>query len=118
MNLSRLGRSFRNAGRGLAGLWRREQNFRIHVLAALVALFLAFYLKISAWQLLALIFIILVVLVLEMINTAFERLVDMYKPRLHEYVGEIKDIMSAMVLVAAAASIAVALIIFLPYFIN
>jgi diacylglycerol kinase len=58
---------------------------------------------------------ICLVFILEMINTIVERLLDVLKPRLHEYVKDIKDIMSAMVLISALSSVAVGLIIFLPY---
>jgi len=55
------------------------------------------------------------VLILEMLNTVFEKLVDLYKPRLHDYVKDVKDIMSAIVLVASVASVVIALFIFVPY---
>lgn len=55
------------------------------------------------------------VFILEMLNTVFERLSDILQPRLHHYIGEIKDLMSAVVLVAALASAIIGLIIFVPY---
>lgn len=111
----RLSRSFRFAFRGLATLIRKEQNFKLHLLAAIVVVFLGFYFKIAIWQWAIIIMMVSLIFILEMLNTVFERLVDMLKPRLHSYVGEIKDIMSAMVLVASIAAVILGLIIFLPY---
>jgi diacylglycerol kinase len=118
IELKRLGRSFRFALRGLAGVIRKEQNFRVHVIAGLVAVFAGFYFNIFLWQWCLIILMIASVMILELLNTAFERLVDMFKPRLHEYAGEIKDMMSAMVLIAALASLIIGLIIFIPHIIE
>jgi undecaprenol kinase len=104
--------------RGLAGVIRKEQNFRVHVIAGLVAVFAGFYFNIFLWQWCLIILMIASVMILELLNTAFERLVDMFKPRLHEYAGEIKDMMSAMVLIAALASLIIGLIIFIPHIIE
>jgi undecaprenol kinase len=111
----RLVKSFKFAFRGLGTLIKKEQNFRIHLIAAVFILFLSVYFKIALWQWAVIVMMVALIFILEMLNTVFERLVDMLKPRLHHYVGEIKDIMSAMVLVAALAAVILALIIFLPY---
>ena len=110
--------SFKFAFRGFFFLIRKEQNFRIHVLAALAIIFLSGYMQIRVWQWCLIILMITAVFVLEIMNTIFERLVDMFKPRLHEYVGEIKDMMSTAVLVTAIASVIIALLIFIPYWMN
>lgn len=93
----------------------KEQNFRIHLVAALFVTFFGFYFQIKAWQWTIIVLMIALIFILEMLNTVFERLVDLFKPRLHPYVGEIKDIMSGMVLVAAVAAVILAVIIFGPY---
>ena len=111
----RLTKSFRFAFRGFGTLIAKEQNFKLHLLAAIVVVFFGAYFQIAVWQWAIIVMMVALIFILEMLNTVFERLVDMLKPRLHSYVGEIKDIMSAMVLVAAIAAIILALIIFLPY---
>lgn len=55
------------------------------------------------------------VLVLELLNSMIERLVDLVKPRLHGYVRDIKDLMAAAVLVASLFALAVGSIIFFPH---
>ncbi|NQT49812.1 diacylglycerol kinase family protein [Candidatus Kuenenbacteria bacterium] len=116
LNIKRLYRSFKYAFKGLGSLIKKEQNFRIHLIASIVVLFGAIYFNIKLWQWCLIILMAAGVLILEMLNTAFERLLDILKPRIHDYVGEIKNIMSAVVLVAAIASVMIALIIFIPYF--
>ena len=116
LEVKRLYRSFKHAFQGLVSLVKKEQNFRIHVLAALVVIFFGFYFRIEIWKWCLIILMICFVFILEMLNTVFERLVDMLKPRIHLYVGEIKDIMSAMVLVVAITAVILALFIFVPYF--
>lgn len=58
---------------------------------------------------------IIFVLVLEVVNTIFEKLVDILKPRMHSYVGVIKDMMAATVLLAAVGAVVIALMVFIPY---
>ncbi|MDP3771578.1 MAG: diacylglycerol kinase family protein [bacterium] len=108
-------RSFRFALRGLWSVYRSEQNFRIQLVAFVVALGIGAVLGIRSWELIALVLAGGVVLVLECINSAVERLLDLVQPRLHGYVREIKDIMAAAVLVASVASVIIGLTIFLPY---
>lgn len=115
LKLSRLFRSFKHALSGLRMLIKKEQNFKLHLLAAFFVLFFSFYFNIRAWQWAIIIMMIALIFILEMLNTVFERLVDLFKPRLHPYVGEIKDILSGMVLVAALSAVVLGLIIFLPY---
>jgi len=118
INIKQLFRSFKFAWRGLTEVFRREQNFRIHLAITVVVMLFGFYFQIKIWQWTLLILLIGLVLILEMMNTVFERLVDMYKPRLHEYVRDIKDIMSASVLVISLVSLLIGVLIFWPYFFN
>lgn len=55
------------------------------------------------------------VLILEVVNSVFEQLVDLLKPRLHYVVGEIKNMMAAAVLLASLAAAVVGGVIFWPY---
>ena len=57
----------------------------------------------------------MVVLIMELINTIMERVVDILKPRVHPYVRLIKDLMAASVLLASILAVIVGLIIFIPY---
>lgn len=96
-------------------VFKEEQNFRIQIIAGLVVFVLMFVFETRDWEKVALILVISFVLVLELINSIFERVVDMMKPRVHFYVEAIKDTMAAAVFLASLTALAVGLIIFIPY---
>lgn len=114
-NFKKLIGSFKNALKGLCLAIRYEQNFQIHLLISVFVLFLSFYFGLKVWEKVGLILVISSVLVLELINTIFERLSDILKPRIHHYIREIKDILAATVLIASIAAAIVGLLIFWPY---
>ena len=116
MDLRKLARSFVFAFRGLKTVFIKEQNFQIHALIALGVIGLGLVVGLRAWEWIIITLVILVIFVLEMLNTVFERLVDMLKPRLHLYAGEIKNIMSGAVLIAAFSAVIIGVLIFWPYF--
>lgn len=117
-SIKRLFRSFRYAFKGFLTVLREEQSFQVQLLAGVVVICLVFYFNVKSWEAALLILMIMTVLVLELINSIFERIVDVLKPRLHPYVAEIKDIMAAAVLLASVVSVAVGIIIFWPYLKN
>ena len=115
MSGSRIVKSFGYAFRGLRHVFKSELSFRLQVLAALVVIVLMLVFPLALWQRVMLLTLIAAVLVLEVINTVFERIVDTFKPRIHPVVGEIKDMMAAAVLLASIVSAVVGILIFLPY---
>ena len=117
-SLSRLIRSFRYALRGVAHVFREEQSFRIQVVAGVVVLILALYFHVKVWEAVALLLVVMLVLVLELINSVFERMVDVLKPRMHPYVETIKDIMAAVVLISSIGAVLIGALILGPYLIG
>ena len=111
----RIAKSFRYACRGLGHVFASELSFRLQVLAGVAVIVLMMIFPLALWQRVMLLVLIASVLVLEVINTIFERIVDAFKPRIHPVVGEIKDMMAAAVLLASLVSAIVGLLIFLPY---
>lgn len=108
--------SFRYAFKGLAELFARQINARIHLAAAVVAVGAGFYFHISPLEWVALTGCIAAVIALEAINTALEYLTDLVSPDYHPLAGKVKDVAAAAVLVAAAGSVIIGLIIFVPKF--
>lgn len=115
INLRRLKQSFVYAFRGLAKVYREEQNLRIQTLAGLVALFLGLLFGLSRFEWLSLILSSLLVVLMEVANSAVERITDLFKPRINTYVKEIKDIMAAAVMLSSFGAILVGLLVFGPY---
>lgn len=75
-------------------------------------------LPLETWERVMIVFVVMTILVLELINSSLERLVDLVKPRLHEYVGDIKDLMAGAVLIAACAAIVIGYLLFSPHVID
>ena len=106
--------SFKAAFAGLAGLWREEHNFRIHLLAALLAIILGFVFNISRGEWLMIILAIALVMVTEALNSALEKLCDWVHEDEHPRIKKIKDYGAAAVLLASMAALAIGLLIFIP----
>ncbi|MFH0853040.1 MAG: diacylglycerol kinase [bacterium] len=115
-NIRILAKSFRFAWRGLSTAFKNEQNFRVQLIAAIIILALIVILPLATWEIVALIMITTLVLILELINSIFEKLADILEPRIHSYVRVIKDLMAATVLIASIVSVIIGLIILLPHF--
>ncbi|GGD04548.1 diacylglycerol kinase family protein [Pontibacillus salipaludis] len=99
------------------GLWevlKTERNFRIHLSVSAIVVLAGLFFDLAAWEWVAVITIMAMVIILEMINSVIERIMDFLSPEQHPLVGEIKDISAGAVLVAALASVIIACIIFLP----
>lgn len=111
-------RSFRYAFKGLRFAYREEQNFRVQLLIAVAAVILMISLPVTVQQAIILVMVIFGVLILELLNTAFERFVDILKPRLHYLVEVIKDVMAAAVFLASLGAVIIGLLIFLPYLVR
>ena len=109
--VKRLGSSLHHALNGLTHVWHTEQNFRIEIVCAIAAISLGLLLNIN---LVPIVLCCALVLSLELINTAIERLVDLTSPNYHPLAKQAKDIAAASVLLAAAMSVIVAVIIFVP----
>ncbi len=90
---------------GIAAAWRRESSFRTQtVVAALVAITLMLLQPSLVWW--ALIGLtISFVLTIELLNSAFEALVDHLHPGQHSEVRTIKDMAAGGVLVASAGAL-------------
>jgi diacylglycerol kinase len=108
-------RSFGYAFEGLAVMLRTQPNFVVHVCAALVALGVGVLLRVSPPELALIVLTVALVLVLECVNTALESLSDVASPGFHPLIKRAKDISAGAVLVAAIASIVVALLVFVPH---
>lgn len=93
----------------------QEQNFKIQLALAVIVVILMYLYSLSRLEQVALIIVIFSVLILESLNTIFERLSDVLKPRLHGYIMIIKDVMAAVVLMASIGAVIIGLIIFWPH---
>ena len=82
---------------GLATAWRIEHAFRQEVLVFVLGVIFAFILPVSGFQKLVLIGVLLQVLIVELINSAFEAVVDRISLERHPLSKNAKDFGSAAV---------------------
>ena len=87
---------------------------RIHLGVGMMAIAAGIVFKITAYEWLAIVIVISFVMILEILNTAIETLVDLYTEEYHHLAKVAKDTAAGAVLVAAIMSVCVGLIIFLP----
>ena len=118
VRIKRLYKSFVYSFRGLFKTFKEEQNLKVQTFIGLLALGFGWYFKISRFEWLALILVISLVILMEVVNSAVERVTDVLKPRINGYVKEIKDIMAAAVMLASFIAVIVGLIIFIPYLLD
>ncbi|OGZ08603.1 MAG: hypothetical protein A3D65_05135 [Candidatus Lloydbacteria bacterium RIFCSPHIGHO2_02_FULL_50_13] len=100
--LSKIFHSTRFALRGLCHAYRSDKSFRMEINYGIPA-YLAigwYFAPLSHWEALILIFSYLLILIVELINTTFETMIDHLHPHEHATVGKSKDIASAAVFVA------------------
>lgn len=118
INLKRLLKSFTYAYKGLYKVFREEQNLRVQSISGMIAVIAGVFFRINAIEWAVIILCISIVLIMEVVNSATERVTDVLKPRIDNYVKEIKDIMAAAVLLSSIAAVIIGFIIFLPYLIS
>jgi diacylglycerol kinase len=108
--------SFRFALNGIVSLLKYEHNSRIHLLAAVVAVFTGIFLKIDhyEWSLLAI--VIGLVFLTELLNSSLESLADIIDPEWNDLIMKAKDYSAAAVLISSIIAIVVGGLIFIPKF--
>ncbi|RIH86331.1 Undecaprenol kinase [Calidithermus terrae] len=103
--------SFAFAFAGLRYAWKSQRNFRLECIAGGAALGLSLWLGVGLVEVL---FLILVVLALELLNTALEAVVDLASPTFHPMAKAAKDTAAAAVLVSSVLSAAIGVVLFVP----
>lgn len=95
------------SAQGFAGAWRHESAFRQEVVLAVLLTPAALWLGQTAVERLMLIMSLLVVLLVELLNSAIEATVDRIGADQHELAGRAKDMGSAAVFVSLVIVVAV-----------
>ena len=107
--------SFEFAWQGLKTAFQEERNFRSHCLCALVAVVAGFCFRLTRWEWLWLLLAIVSVIVLELLNTVAENLVDLITNyHFHPLGKKVKDMAAGAVFVTAGFALLVGLLIFIP----
>jgi len=100
-------RSFGFAWEGISYVLKTERHMRVHVVMMTLVLIGAWGVGVTPYELLHLLAAFALVLIMEMVNTAIERVVDLTVQTYDPAAKVAKDVAAGAVLIAAAYSIAV-----------
>jgi|WetSurMetagenome_2_1015567.scaffolds.fasta_scaffold1015525_1 undecaprenol kinase len=104
--------SFACAFRGIYIAMATERNFKIHLVAAVIAIALGIYLGLSAIAWCLIVFAISVVLMAECMNTALERMCDHISGgEKSDVIRNAKDIAAGAVWLAAIAALVIGIVL-------
>jgi diacylglycerol kinase (ATP) len=102
---------FRVALNGIVHTFRTQRHMRIHLLVTLITVGLALALNLRMREVMVLLFMITLVLVAEMFNSAIEATVDLVSPNFHPLAKFAKDIAAGAVLITTIMAIVVGALI-------
>ena len=108
------GHSFRHAFHGMSYVLRTQRNAWIHALVSILVFLVALWLQLPLRDWAVLLLTMATVWAAEFINTALEAVVDLASPQQHPLARVGKDVGAAAVLIAAATSIVIGLLILGP----
>lgn len=104
----------RDAVRGIGEAYRGERNLRIQILLCVVAVVLALVLRVPRDQIALILVVSVVVITVEMINSALEAIENIIDPQYNQAIRRSKDIAAGAILVASIAAGLVGLLVLLP----
>lgn len=107
-------KSFKFAFSGIKEAIKNEPNFIVQLVLALIAILMAVFLKLSQIEWLVLLLTISIVLILELVNTSLEAIVDLVSPEIRQKAKVAKDVAAAAVLLSSISSVIVGGFLFLP----
>jgi len=104
------------AVRGAIKLITTEHSVMVQSSIAVIMIVAGFYFHISREEWMMQVLAFGLVLAVESLNTAIEKIADFIHPEFHSRIGLIKDIAAGAVMFAALAAIVVGLLIYVPKF--
>ncbi len=97
---TRIAKSFYYSYLGFRACFLNEAAFRQELISALILIPLAFWLPVTALERIAMVAAVIFVLIVELVNSAIEAVVDRIGSEKHELSGRAKDMGSAAVLLS------------------
>jgi diacylglycerol kinase (ATP) len=111
--------SFQYAWTGICYTFTTQRNFRIHTAMTVIAICISGFLKVSSISMAIITLTCALVLILELLNTALESIVDLTVGQsYHELAKIAKDCAAGSVMVSAIAALLVAFFIITPPILN
>jgi len=107
-------KSINYAFRGAILLIKTEASIQIQFVIAILVTIAGFYFNLNTSEWIVQILAICIIMSVEGLNTAIEKIADFIHPEHHSKIGFIKDISAGAVFISAISGIVIGLIIYLP----
>lgn len=118
MSFKRFLNSIKYSIQGLVYGYRNEQSLWLHGICSLMAIILGIILDISFNQWAIILIALVIVLAVELLNTAIEATVDLITKEIHPLAKIAKDCGSAAAFVSSIMALIICLFIFIPHIID
>ncbi|WP_434526020.1 diacylglycerol kinase [Photorhabdus asymbiotica] len=118
VGLARIIKATRYSVKGIKAAWQHEAAFREEIIVAVLAVIVAFYLDISVIERILLIGSVMLVVIVEILNSAIEAIVDRIGSEFHELSGRAKDMGSAAVFLTIILALVVWSVILWQFFMS
>lgn len=106
--------SIQHAFEGMMWAFRTQPNYRIHLLLSILSLVGCWLLKVSYYEFLIILMLIVIGVMVEAINTAIEATTDAVDKEWREDIKLAKDVSAAAMLIFSFGALIIAGIIFIP----
>lgn len=118
MSFKRFLNSIKYSIQGLVHGYKNEQSLWLHGISSILAIILGIILNISFNQWAIILIALVVVLAVELLNTAIEATVDLVTKEIHPLAKVAKDSASAAAFVSSIVATIICIFIFIPYIID
>ncbi len=106
----------RFALQGWKSAWQTEKNFKIQLTCGFLVVLTCSFLPTSKIEWIVLLLCIGLVLAVELLNSAIEKIVDIIAPHQNPKAGQIKDFAAGSVLIVALMALIIGCLIIVPKF--
>lgn len=118
MSFKRFLNSIKYSFEGLSYGYRNEQSLILHGICTIIAVLLGIIFQINFWEWAVIIISLVIVLAVELLNTAIEATVDLITKEVHPLAKIAKDCGSAAAFVSSLVATIICLFVFIPYMLD
>jgi len=118
MTQTKLAKSFLIAAKGTFYEIVEERNIKIQIMIGLCIIIVSILLKIPKINFILILLVSFLVIILELLNTGVEKLIDAISPNYNKELGRVKDISAAAVLLSSILAVIVGFLILYRPIIN
>jgi diacylglycerol kinase len=116
--MNKFSRSFKYAFAGITQLLKTEYNFKVLIFIEVLVVFTGLFFSITETEWLIILTLSALVISLEAMNSALEKICDLVSKEANSQIKIIKDIAAGAVLIVAFFAVIIGFIIFSKYFNN